>query len=149
MPFGRNAAPAVKAVADSNVFVSGLIWGGPPGSVLDRAALRHFHLFTSEEILREVLDVLRRPHLLERLRVRGRTPEGVIAVYREVAEIVTPADVPPPAELRDPRDLHVLRCAVAADAMAIVTGDNDLLALREFSGIPILTPRLFLGSIGE
>ena len=139
----------MKAVADSNVFVSGLIWGGPPGSLLDRAALRHFHLLTSEEILQEVLEVLRRPHLMERLRVRGRTPEGVIAVYREVAEIVTPVDVPLPAELRDPRDLHVLRCAVAAGAMAIVTGDNDLLAMREFAGIPILTPRLFLGSIGE
>ena len=139
----------MKAVADSNIFVSGLIWGGPPGSVLDRAAARHFHLVTSEEILQEVLDVLRRPHLLERLRVRGCTPEGVISVYREVAEIVAPADVPLPAGLRDPRDLHILRCAVAAGAMAIVTGDNDLLAMREFTGIPIMTPRIFLGSIGE
>ena len=46
-------------------------------------------------------------------------------------------------------DLLVLRCAVAAGAMAIVTGDNDLLSMREFVGIPIVTPRLFLGSIGE
>lgn len=139
----------MKAVADSNVLVSGLIWGGPPGWVLDRAAARHFHLFTSEELLQEVLDVLRRPPLRERLRARGRTPEGVIAVYREVAEVVAPIAVPLPSELRDPRDLHVLRCAVAAGAMAIITGDNDLLAMREYAGIPILTPRLFLGSIGE
>jgi putative PIN family toxin of toxin-antitoxin system len=110
---------------------------------------RIHEISASEEILDEVLNVLRRPHLMERLRARGRTPEGVIAVYRGVAEIVTPVDVPLPAELRDPRDLHVLRCAVAAGAMAIVTGDNDLLAMREFAGIPILTPRLFLGSIGE
>jgi len=139
----------VRAVADSNVFVSGLIWGGPPGSLLDRASLRHFQLLTSEEILEEVLDVLRRPHLMERLRVRGQTPEGVMAVYRRVAEIVAPADVPLPSNLRDPRDLHVLRCAISASAMAIVTGDNDLLVMREFAGIPILTPRLFLASIGE
>ena len=149
MRSGLNAARVVKAVADSNIYVSGLIWGGPPGSLLDRAALRHFHLFASEDILDEVLNVLRRPHLMERLLVRGRTPEGVIAVYREVAEIVTAVDVPLPPELRDPRDLHVLRCAVAAGAMAIVTGDNDLLMMKEFAGIPILTPRLFLGSIGE
>jgi len=132
----------VKAVADSNIFVSGLIWGGPPGSVLDRAAARHFHL-------------VRRSWTCCAARtswngsVCGGTPEGVISVYREVAEIVAPADVPLPAGLRDPRDLHILRCAVAAGAMAIVTGDNDLLAMREFTGIPIMTPRIFLGSIGE
>jgi len=139
----------VKAVADTSVIVSGLIWGGPPASLLDRAAKRLFHLKTSEEILAEVQEVLQRPHLAENLRVRGRTPEGVLAVYREVAEIVTPADVPLPAELRDPDDLLILRCAVGAGAMAIITGDHDLLTMKEFAGIPIVTPRLFLGSIGH
>ena len=139
----------MKAVADTNVLVSGLIWGGPPGWLLGRAARRHFPLVLSEEILTELLEVLSRPHLSERLRVRGQTPEGVVAVYREVAEIVTPADVALPAGLRDPKDLHVLRCAVGAGAMAIVTGDKDLLTMREFAGIPIMTPRLFLASIGE
>lgn len=128
--------------------MSGLIWGGPPGSLLDRAAQRFFHLKTSEEILAEVQRVLQRPHLKEKLRVRGRTPESVLAVYREVAEIATPAEVPLPAELRDPEDLLVLRCAVGAGAMAIITGDNDLLTMKQFAGIPIMTPRLFLGSIG-
>ncbi len=139
----------MKAVADTNVIVSGLIWGGPPASLLDRAAQRLFHLKTSEEILAELQMVLRRPHLAEQLRLRGRTPEGVLAVYREVAEIVTPDNVPLPADLRDPQDLHVLRCAVGAGAMAIITGDNDLLTMKEYAGIPIMTPRLFLGSIGQ
>jgi uncharacterized protein len=139
----------VKAVADTNVIVSGLIWGGPPASLLDRAALRFFHLKTSEEILAEVRRVLERPKLVEKLRLRGRTPEGVLAVYREVAEIITPAEVPLPTELRDPEDLIVLRCAVGAGAMAIITGDSDLLAMKEFAGIPIMTPRLFLGSIAQ
>lgn len=138
----------MKAVADSNVIVSGLIWGGPPGALLDRAAMRLLRLKTSEEILAEVQRVLQR-HLTEKLRVRGRTPEGVLAVYREVAEIVTSADVALPAGLRDPEDLIVLRCAVGAGAMAIITGDKDLLAMKEFAGIPIMTPRLFLGSIGH
>ena len=144
-----NAARVVKAVADSNVIVSGLIWDGPPASLLDRAAMRLFHLKTSEEILTEVQRVLQRPHLKEKLRVRGQTPEGMLAAYRGVAEIVTPAEVPLPAGLRDPDDLLVLRCAVGADAMAIVTGDNDLLIMKEYAGIPIMTPRHFLGSIGH
>jgi predicted nucleic acid-binding protein len=77
----------VKAVADTNVIVSGLIWGGPPASLLDRAAQRFFHL--------------------------------------------------------------VFRCAGGANAMAIITGDKDLLTMKEFAGIPIMTPRCFSGSIGQ
>ena len=52
-----------------------------------------------------------------------------------------PARIIPPAELRDPDDVHVLACAAAAEADAIVTGDKDLLSLKSFAGIPILTVR--------
>jgi predicted nucleic acid-binding protein len=44
--------------------------------------------------------------------------------------------------------LPVLRCAVGGQAQAIVTGDKDLLTLREFHGILIVTPRIFLTTIG-
>jgi predicted nucleic acid-binding protein len=44
-------------------------------------------------------------------------------------------------ELRDPKDLPVLACAIAVQADAIVSGDNDLLVLRRFSGIPIINAR--------
>ena len=51
----------MKAVADTNVLVSGLIWSGPSASVLDRGALRVIRLVTSEEILAELEAVLSRP----------------------------------------------------------------------------------------
>jgi putative PIN family toxin of toxin-antitoxin system len=68
----------LKAVADTNVLVSGLIWGGPPASLLDRGASRLIRLVASEEILTELESVLSRPHLAERLRLRGQTVAGVI-----------------------------------------------------------------------
>jgi len=138
----------VKAVADTNVLVSGLLWGGPSASVLDRGALRLIGVVTSEEILTELETVLSRPHLAERLRLRGQTVAEVMRTYRAAAQIVEPAPVEMPAALRDPKDLPVLRCAVGAKADAIVSGDKDLLVLKEFAGIPILTPRQFLASIG-
>jgi putative PIN family toxin of toxin-antitoxin system len=138
----------VKAVADTNVLVSGLIWSGPSASLLDRSALRLIRLVTSNEILTELEAVLTRPHLVERLRLRGQTVEAVMRTYRAVAEIVEPAQVELPAALRDPKDLPVLRCAVGGNVNAIVTGDKDLLVLKEFASIPILTPRQFLTSIG-
>ncbi|MBI4025327.1 MAG: putative toxin-antitoxin system toxin component, PIN family [Verrucomicrobia bacterium] len=138
----------MQAVADTNVLVSGLIWSGPPASVLDRGALQLIRLVTSEEILTELEAVLSRPHLVERLRLRGETVAGVMQTYRAIAQVVEPAQVKIPAALRDPKDLHVLRCAVGANADAIVTGDKDLLVLRKFAGIPIVTPRQFLASVG-
>jgi predicted nucleic acid-binding protein len=50
--------------------------------------------------------------------------------------------------LRDLKDLPVLRCAVGGQAQAIVTGDQDLLTLKEFQGVLIVTPRVFLTTIG-
>jgi hypothetical protein len=38
----------------------------------------------------------------------------------------------------------VLECAVVANANLIISGDKDLLALGEYEGIRILTPRAFL-----
>jgi putative PIN family toxin of toxin-antitoxin system len=45
---------------------------------------------------------------------------------------------------RDPDDDVVLAGAVAGRADVIVTGDEDLLVLRQHEGIPIVTPRKFL-----
>ena len=42
---------------------------------------------------------------------------------------------------RDPDDLPLLGTAVAGRASLLVTGDKDLLVLREHAGIPIVTPR--------
>jgi predicted nucleic acid-binding protein len=43
--------------------------------------------------------------------------------------------------------LPVLACAAAAKADAIVTGDKDLLVLKSFRGIPIMTVREVLGRL--
>ena len=65
-----------------------------------------------------------------------------------MALIAEGSPIPVPATLRDPDDLHVLVCAVGADADAIVTGDDDLLSLEKFEGIPILTDRQALEKLG-
>ena len=110
--------------------------------------LRDFDLVSSEEILAELLSVLSRPHLLTRLTARKRTPEEVVTKIRRIAFMVEPAEIIPPADLRDIKDLPVLRCAVGGKAQIIVSGDRDLLELKEFEGIPILTPRRLLAVMG-
>jgi putative PIN family toxin of toxin-antitoxin system len=135
-------------VVDTNVFVSGVIWSGPPSSLMTCVWRRDFDLVSSEDILAELLSVLSRPHLQVRLTVRKRTPEEVVMKIRRIALIVEPAEIIPPAGLRDLKDLPVLRCAVGGKAQTIVSGDRDLLELKEFNGIPIVTPRRLLGPMG-
>ncbi len=56
--------------------------------------------------------------------------------------------ISPTPELRDPKDLPVLAAAVAAHADAIVTGDEDLISLKSFQGIPIMKARDALEKLG-
>jgi putative PIN family toxin of toxin-antitoxin system len=138
----------VRVVADTNVLISGLLWHGPPAFFLDQALDRTFSLFGTEELLDELTFVLRRPKFAARLKSRGRVPAELVAEYREIMTLVKPTAVTVPEQLRDLKDIPVLRCAVAAHAHAIVSGDRHLLVLKEFRGIPVVTPRVFLAALG-
>ncbi len=45
---------------------------------------------------------------------------------------------------RDPSDDAILECAVVANAVLIVSGDSDLLELKQYAGVRILTARQYL-----
>jgi len=89
------------------------------------------------------------PHLETRLRARSRTVAEVMAKHRVLATVVTPAKFQAPSELRDLEDLPVLQSAVGGQAQTIITGDKDLLVLKEFQGIVIVTPRIFITTIAH
>lgn len=65
---------------------------------------------------------------------------------RRLAEVIEPPPLPQPV-CRDPDDDEVLALAIAAKVELIVSGDNDLLSLRNFEGIPILAPAQAVGVI--
>ncbi len=73
--------------------------------------------------------------ILTRLRL---SPETLLAELLQLAEIVIPNPLPAPVS-RDPDDDAVLALAVAAQVDLIVSGDDDLLDLHEYQGIPIVT----------
>lgn len=95
-------------------------------------------LFTSEALLSEFAGILGRPKFAEKLRQKNLSAAEIVARYREIAETVEAASIED-AALRDPDDAAVLACALAARAEAIVSGDDDLRALGNFQGMPILS----------
>jgi len=118
----------VRAVVDTNLFVSGLLWGRNPGRLMAAAQAGTLRLCSSEILLAELGRVLSRAKFSAFLIARGVTAEAVLASARSLCEIFDPPAMPMPAELRDPNDLAVLACAVSAEADLIITGDKDLLA---------------------
>ncbi len=138
----------MRVVFDTNVVVSGLLWGGTPERLIEAAGDGLLKLTTSESLIAELSGILERAKFSAKLKQKQLTVAQIVARYRELAETVhaPPVEV---AALRDPDDATVLACALAARAEAIVSGDDDLQALGSYQGIPILSPAACLQRIVE
>ena len=134
----------VKAVLDTNVLVSGLVVeGSHPRQILDAWLEGHYTLVTSLYLVEELIHVLSYPRIAERLRLDEAELEAILAALLARAE-VTPGQLRLPGVTRDPKDDTVVACAVEGKVDYIVSGDRDLLALGEYEGIEIVTPRRFV-----
>ncbi len=127
----------IRIVADSNVYVSALLFGGNPGRVIDLAATGSIELCISDPIQLEVDHVLRDKFQWSSGRLAGLTEYLWSPTHR-----VEPRHAV--SDCRDPDDNRVLECALEAQGQFIVTGDRDLLELDPYQNIRILTPRQFL-----
>jgi putative PIN family toxin of toxin-antitoxin system len=128
----------MRAVLDTNVVVSALIWGGTPFTLLQAATEGDLLLCTSPALLMELRDVLARPHLASRLERQRSSVEQALALYAGLAASVAPAAIPQIVP-DDPDDDHVIAASVAANADLLVSGDRHLLALGTHQGIRIVT----------
>jgi hypothetical protein len=134
----------LRAVLDTNVIVSGLIRpAGAPGQILERLLDEIFILVVSPDLVDELRRSLRRPRLRRYIRLSSEELEGRIAQLETLADPVE-GTLDLKVDVRDPDDIKFLAVAVEARAEYVVTGDADLLTLREHEGIQIVTPRAFL-----
>ena len=126
----------MRTVPDTNVLIASLISRGFCHELLEHCFLNHT-LVTSEFILGEVKE-----KLVEKFKYSTETAEEAVALFRSRMEVVTLATLSTPVS-RDPDDDNILATAVAGNCECIITGDKDLLVLKQFEGIKILTPREF------
>ena len=130
----------LRFVVDTNVLVSRLLAPrSTPARAVDQA-LAHGNLLGSEETLAELVEVLARPKFdpyvsredrREFIRMLGGVMQ-IVPIIRRVAVC------------RDPRDDKFLEVALAGEAVAIISGDKDLLVLHPWHDILILTPADFI-----
>lgn len=128
----------MRWVLDTNIVASAMLWGGKPLRLLQAARDRRVDLFASTPLLAELTDLLGRRKFEAKIVASGLSVDELVDRYAALAAMVRHAAVPRVVE-RDPDDDHVIACAIAAQADAIVSGDRHLLDLGQHQGIVILT----------
>lgn len=136
----------MKLVVDTNVLVSAFLWQGNPGRLIELAAEKEIQLFTNRALLDELAATLVKKKLAKPVVATGLTVEQMLRNYRRLATLVTTRQLAQRVS-RDLDDDSVLACALAVGADLIVSGDDDLLVLKHFQGIPIATPAQALRTI--
>jgi putative PIN family toxin of toxin-antitoxin system len=134
----------LRAVLDANVYVSAYVRPeGTPGQIIERF-LRHaaFELVVSTEIAAEVLHSLAYPKVLKAARSRTE-PELWFEDILVLAEMI-PGEHQVSGISADPDDDKYSAAAIEGLAAFVVSGDPDLLEIREHLGIRFVTPRAFL-----
>jgi len=128
----------VKAIFDTNVLLAAFLTEGVCAKLLTRARKQQFNLFICPFILHEFDRIL-----AKKFSATKQERENALALITEaVQEVVHPSKIPAGA-CRDKDDDNVLACAVEAAVDYLVTGDKDLLHMKAFREIRIITPRDF------
>lgn len=136
-----------RVVFDTNVVVSALLFSAGRLAWLrtawrDGAAIPLVDRHTADELLR----VLAYP----KFKLSPADRDELLGDYLPFAEILAPdLQRPETPRCRDPHDQLFLDLAMKAAAKALVTGDADLLVLKQVGTCPILTPDAFRMTLGR
>ena len=137
----------MRLVLDTNAAVSGLLWHGNPGKLIDAARAGSVTVFASAHLLAELHGVLGRDKFARHLQVRGLSATQVFEGYAALVTVVVPAIIQP-VIIDDPDDDAVLACAVAVKADLVVSGDPHLLKMTQYEDIPIVAPAEAVARLG-
>lgn len=132
----------LKIVIDTVVFVRSLI---NPHNKAGKILFTHFRLyqiFISEPIVTEILEVLKRPELTGKFRSLKLLDINRIISILGQAQGVDIQKIP--SISRDPKDDKFLITSHKAKADYLITEDKDLLIIKEYKGVKIISTETFL-----
>lgn len=136
-----------RAVLDTNVFVSAFVFKKEVYVLAEAWLQGKFVWVLSPAIEKEYLDVIRRPKFQQ----TQEEIEEIGNLLEEAKKSILMEYVEPEKRLHiiseDPKDNMFLECAVAGKADYIVSGDRHLLELKQYRGILIFSPRVFLAKL--
>ena len=130
----------MKIIVDTNVTISGLLWGGAPNHILKLCRHGVVRILECEETLDEVKRVLRYSRFSDRFSALGTTEIEVFSYFMNLATYVPSPKTMPDVIKQDPFHNIFLGLAWEHSASLIVSGDRHLLEFESYQGIQIVTP---------
>lgn len=140
----------LRVVVDTNVLVSGLfgIKDSPSSQILKAYRSQKIILANSPLILEEVSEVINRERIVKLTKMSSGQRLDLIDKLIERSDVTSGKQFVEQIG-RDIKDDKFLACAIEAKAEYLITGDEDLLVLKEYGGVKIITPRQFLGVLKQ
>ena len=129
----------MKVVVDTNVFISGVFFTGPPHQILDAWRRGSVQIVMSPEILTEYRDT--------GIELTAHFPEIELEPWLELLAVKSILVEAPPLEEQvctDPDDDKFLACALAGRVSIVVSGDKALLRTSGYKRLRVLTSRSFV-----
>jgi uncharacterized protein len=129
----------VKVILDTNVFISGVFFSGPPYQILNAWRNGKIQLVISQQILSEY----RRVGEVFADKFPSVDLQPILDLVTIEAELYDAKDFSEPV-CSDPDDDKFLACAIASGSRIIVSGDKHLIKVSGFEGIEVLKPSEFV-----
>ena len=127
----------MRIIIDTNILISGLFFHGLPNKLLNEFDFEKFSVCVNEEIHSEYTEQIYKKILNPKYILNEKLFEkffGNLHKFEKVSNLKVS---------RDPKDDKFINYAIDAKAIYIVSGDNDLLTIKHFAGIEIVTAREF------
>lgn len=128
----------MRVIVDTNVFMSGIFWSGPPAKILKAWHDTKIDIVLSAEILDEYIRV---GNILSK-KYGEINIDNIIELLVMRSKIYNAIPLPKPV-CRDPNDDMFIACAIAANVKIIVSGDLDLLEISGYQNIHVMNPRKY------
>ena len=128
----------MRIVIDTNVVASAVFFGGKPRELLELLMRHQVVAYASPEIIIEYQETC------DELISRYPTKPVMLPLNQIIAACRLIKTHSKFTVCRDPEDDKFLECAVDAGCIYIVSGDKDLLSVKEYDGIQIVTVADFL-----
>ena len=127
----------MKILIDTNILISGLFFHGLPNQLLQEIDFKKFQVCINKEILDEYEEQIYKKIINPKYKLNRELNERF---FRSLQSFEKKSDL---KVSRDQKDDKFINCAIDAKAIYIVSGDNDLLTIKNFAGIEIVTAREF------
>ena len=132
----------MKLVLDANIFISSFYWGGNSEILINRIIEGIDELCISKEILNEVSSVMARPKFKTDQEIIDNYIKSIEKIGKKIVITGNIKDV-----CRDKDDDDKLECGINGNADYLITGDGDLLVIKKYQNIEIITPKEYLEKI--